>query len=281
MVDLERQNKLPDGVYVMSDIDDETADVLVELVNEYEYEHLFDKESVNDGWKRFTEAFYDDNKERLCDTAFNYVIDGMPDDGIREVFTRTYQDNREYIISSFRYDEDFIAYFDADYMDLDLSNVDLGDFDPLMVRSWFIDMLLPVALYITEVMVDFSYDLESYCSVYAFTVEDGEIVDVEFNERFIDGEGMMDLSERSLLEKLDEIKNPFDMNRRIREICSTDMGREEALRMSYFFDCVNREVKVDILKYTFDFLCRLAPDETASYYISKARDHMFEIYQIE
>jgi len=38
---------------------------------------------------------------------------------------------------------------------------------------------------------------------------------------------------------------------------------------------------VDILKYTFDFLCRLAPDETASYYISKARDHMFEIYQIE
>ncbi|MCQ8904792.1 MAG: hypothetical protein NQU45_03650 [Methanothermobacter sp.] len=281
MVDLERQNKLPDGVYVMSDIDDETADLLVELVDEYEYEHLFDKESVDDGWKRFTEAFYDDNKEMLCDMAFNYVIDGMPDDGIREVFTRTYRDNREYIISSFRYDEDFIAYFEADYLDLDLSNVDLGDFDPLMVRSWFIDMLLPVALYITEIMVDFSYDLESCCSVYAFTVEDGEIVDVEFNERFIDGEGMMDLSERSILEKLDEIKNPLDMNRRVRKICSTDVGREEALRMSYFFDCVDREVKVDILKYTFDFLCRLAPDETASYYISKARDHMFEIYQIE
>jgi len=91
----------------------------------------------------------------------------------------------------------------------------------------------------------------------------------------------MDLSEHSILEKLDEIKNPLDMNRRVRKICSTEAGRKEALRMSYFFDCVDRGVKVDILKYTFDFLCRLAPDETASYYISKARDHMFEIYQIE
>jgi len=92
---------------------------------------------------------------------------------------------------------------------------------------------------------------------------------------------MMELSEHKILEKLDEIKNPLDLDRRIRKLCSTDVGREEALRMSYFFDCVDHEVKVDILKYTFDFLCQLAPDETAAYYISKAKDQMFEIYQIE
>jgi len=281
MMDSKKQKKLPDDTYVMLDVSEDVATQVRALVRELECEDLFRTDKVLNAWDRFIIQFYNDNVPELADSLFNYLMRDIPDEYF-DAFSRIYWDNRDYILSSFKYEDDYIGYFDVDYLDFDLGSIDLEGCDPLDVLACFYDKVLFVmGSYITDIMNKLSDLIHFTYDAYIFVVADGEIVDVEFNERFIDGEGMMDLSERSLLEKLDEIKNPFDMNRRMREICSTDMGREEALRMSYFFDCVNREVKVDILKYTFDFLCRLAPDETASYYISKARDHMFEIYQIE
>lgn len=184
---LSRQD-VADGIYRVSDLGEEETEILVEFVDKPEYYPLFDTEAINEAWIRFTEDFYDTNRDLLCDTVIGYLIDGAPE-FIGSFFKRLYRDNREYIKSGFGYDEDFCAIIDVNPEDLNV-NFDLPE--ELDLQSFRVSfstrILCPAELYITEVMVEVSNYLASYCKIYIFEIRGGELVKVYMNREFFHGD---------------------------------------------------------------------------------------------